>query len=188
AHRLRTVLEAHPGVAGILKTRDPLGPHSLALAEAFLGPLQAAGFGDRQAGLAFFLLVDYTIGFAVGGLPTSVNEQRVRHPATRTQLPQLFRSLPPARSPTPPASRSGPFRPRSTSNASATRRPGPSCTSSSAHSPLTVFPPSSPWAHTSGSTTATSGSAPASTSWSPGWSTRATPPAEPRLPAPPRRP
>ena len=26
AHRLRRVLEAHPGVAGILKTRDPLGP------------------------------------------------------------------------------------------------------------------------------------------------------------------
>jgi len=56
AHRLREVLEDHPGVAGILKTRDPLGPHSLALAEAFLAPLQAAGFGDREAGLAFFLL------------------------------------------------------------------------------------------------------------------------------------
>jgi AcrR family transcriptional regulator len=99
AHRLRTVLEDHPGVAGILKTRDPLGPHSLALAEAFLGPLQTAGFGDREAGLAFFLLVDYTIGFAVGGLPTSVNEQRVRDPATRTQLHQFFRSLPPDRFP-----------------------------------------------------------------------------------------
>jgi AcrR family transcriptional regulator len=99
AHRLRQVLEAHPGVAGILKTRDPLGPHSLALAEAFLSPLQAAGFGHRQAGLAFFLLVDYTIGFAVGGLPASVNEQRVHDPATRTQLHQFFRSLPPDRFP-----------------------------------------------------------------------------------------
>jgi AcrR family transcriptional regulator len=94
AHRLRQVLEDHPGVAGILKTRDPLGPHSLALAEAFLGPLHAAGFGDREAGLAFFLLVDYTIGFAVGGTPTSVNEQRVRDPATRAQLHRFFRSLP----------------------------------------------------------------------------------------------
>ena len=47
ATRLRQVLEAHPGVAGILKTRDPLGPHSLALAEAFLSPLQTAGFADR---------------------------------------------------------------------------------------------------------------------------------------------
>jgi AcrR family transcriptional regulator len=99
AHRLRQVLEDHSGVAGILKTRDPLGPHSLALAEAFLGPLQAAGFGDREAGLAFFLLVDYTIGFAVGGTSASVNEQRVRDPVTRSQLHQFFRSLPPDRFP-----------------------------------------------------------------------------------------
>ncbi|MFL6222226.1 MAG: TetR/AcrR family transcriptional regulator [Actinomycetes bacterium] len=99
AHRLRRVLEAHPGVAGILKTRDPLGPHSLALAEAFLSPLLATGFADRDAGLAFFLLVDYTIGFAVSGTPTSVNEQRVRDPAVRTQLHQFFRSLPPDRFP-----------------------------------------------------------------------------------------
>lgn len=99
AHRLRQVLEAHPGIAGILKTRDPLGPHSLALAEAFLEPLQTAGFGDRQAGLAFFLLLDYTIGFAVSGTPTSVNEQRVRDQAIRSQLHQFFRSLPPDRFP-----------------------------------------------------------------------------------------
>jgi TetR/AcrR family transcriptional regulator, tetracycline repressor protein len=99
AHRLRQVLERHPGVAGILKTRDPLGPHSLSLAEALLGPLQAAGFGDRQAGLAFFLLVDYTIGFAVSSSRTSENEQRVRDPAVRTQLHQFFRSLPPDRFP-----------------------------------------------------------------------------------------
>src|SRR4029453_3906647 len=101
AHRLRQVLEAHPGVAGILKTRDPLGPHSLALAEAFLSPLLATGVGNREAGLAFFLLVDYTIGFAVSSLPTSVNEQRVRDPAIRTQLHQFFRSLPSDRFPTP---------------------------------------------------------------------------------------
>jgi AcrR family transcriptional regulator len=99
AHRLRQVLERHPGIAGILKTRDPLGPHSLALAEAFLAPLQAAGFGDREAGLAFFLLVDYTIGFAVSSSRTSENEQRVRDPAVRTQLHEFFRSLPPDRFP-----------------------------------------------------------------------------------------
>ena len=98
-HRLRRVLEAHPGVAGILKTRDPLGPHSLALAEAFLSPLQTAGFGDREAGLAFFLLLDYTIGFAVSTPATSVNEQRVHDQAIRTQLHQFFRSLPPDRFP-----------------------------------------------------------------------------------------
>jgi AcrR family transcriptional regulator len=99
AHRLRQVLEDHPGVAAILKTRDPLGPHSLALAEAFLAPLQAAGFGDREAGLAFFLLVDYTVGFAVSSPRTSINEQRVRDAAIRTQLHEFFRSLPPDRFP-----------------------------------------------------------------------------------------
>jgi AcrR family transcriptional regulator len=99
AHRLRQVLEDHPGVAGILKTRDPLGPHSLALAEAFLSPLQTAEFGDREAGLAFFLLLDYTIGFAVSSPATSVNEQRVRDHAIRSQLHQFFRSLPPDRFP-----------------------------------------------------------------------------------------
>ena len=99
AHRLRQVLEDHPGVAGILKTRDPLGPHSLALAEAFLSPLQTAGFGDREAGLAFFLLLDYTIGFAVSSPRTSVNERRVRDTAIRAQLHQFFRSLPPDRFP-----------------------------------------------------------------------------------------
>ncbi len=99
AHRLRAVLEQHPGVAGILKTRDPLGPHSLALAEAFLSPLQAAGFRDREAGLAFFLLVDYTVGFAVSSPRTSANEQRVRDTAIRTQLHEFFRSLPPDRFP-----------------------------------------------------------------------------------------
>jgi TetR/AcrR family tetracycline transcriptional repressor len=99
AHRLRVVLEAHPGVAGILKTRDPLGPHSLALAEALLAPLQAAGFPDREAGLAFSLLVDYTIGFAVSSPRTSINEQRVRDAAIRGQLHEFFRSLPPDRFP-----------------------------------------------------------------------------------------
>jgi AcrR family transcriptional regulator len=99
AHRLRHVLERHPGIAGLLKTRDPLGPHSLALAEAFLGPLRAAGFGNREAGLAFFLLIDYTVGFAVSSPVTSVNEQRVRDPATRGQLHEFFRSLPSDRFP-----------------------------------------------------------------------------------------
>jgi AcrR family transcriptional regulator len=51
AQRLRAVLENHPGIAGLLKTRDPLSPHSLALAEAFLAPLHAAGMAERQTAL-----------------------------------------------------------------------------------------------------------------------------------------
>jgi AcrR family transcriptional regulator len=65
AHRLRTVLEDHRGIAALPKTRDPISPHSLALAEAFLVPLRAAGLPGRQAALAFRLIYDYTIGFAL---------------------------------------------------------------------------------------------------------------------------
>jgi AcrR family transcriptional regulator len=99
AHRLRAVLEDHPGVAGLLKTRDPLGPHSLALAEAFLAPLHEAGLSERETGPAFSLVYDYTLGFALGS-PTSVNEQRVRDADTRSKLHAFFRSLPADRFPT----------------------------------------------------------------------------------------
>jgi len=99
AHRLRTVLENHPGIAGLLKTRDPLGPHSLALAEAFLAALQTAGLPERHAGLAFCLIYDYTLGFALSS-PTSVNEQRVKDTATRNRLHTFLRSLPADQFPT----------------------------------------------------------------------------------------
>jgi hypothetical protein len=62
-------------------------------------PLQAAGFGGHQAGLAYFLVIDYTTGFAAGSPPISTNEQRVRDQATRSQLHQVVRSLPADRFP-----------------------------------------------------------------------------------------
>jgi AcrR family transcriptional regulator len=98
ARRLRAVLEGRPGIAGLLKTRDPIGPHSLALAEAFLEPLRAAGLPDRQTALAFSLIYDYTLGFALSDR-TTVNEQRVQDTATRHQLHAFFRSLPADRFP-----------------------------------------------------------------------------------------
>jgi AcrR family transcriptional regulator len=98
AHRLRAVLEGHPGIAGLLKTRGPLGPHSLAVAEAFLAPLGAAGLPGRQTALAFCLIYDYTLGFALSDR-TTVNEQRVQDIATRHQLHAFFRSLPADRFP-----------------------------------------------------------------------------------------
>jgi AcrR family transcriptional regulator len=98
AHRLRAVLEDHPGIAGLLKTRDPLGPHSLVLAEAFLAPLQQAGLPPRQTALAFCLIYDYTLGFALSDR-TTVNEQRVHDTATRHRLHAFLRSLPADRFP-----------------------------------------------------------------------------------------
>jgi AcrR family transcriptional regulator len=98
AHRLRAALEDHPGIAALLKTRDPLGPHSLTLAEAFLAALQEAGLPNRETALAFSLIYDYALGFALSDR-TTVNEQRVQDAATRRQLHAFFRSLPADRFP-----------------------------------------------------------------------------------------
>ena len=98
AQRLRTVLENHPGIAGLLKTRDPLSPHSLTLAEAFLAPLHTAGLPGPQAALAFRLIYDYTLGFALSDR-TTTSEQRIQDTATRRDLHAFLRSLPPSRFP-----------------------------------------------------------------------------------------
>ena len=106
AHRLRAVLENHPGVAALLKTRDPVSPASLALAEAFLALLHAAGLPGREAALpgreaalAFRLIYDYTLGFALAD-PASPAEQRLRDSAARQQLHAFLRSLPASSFPT----------------------------------------------------------------------------------------
>lgn len=93
AQRLRAALEDHPGLASLLKTRDPLSPHSLALAEAFLASLQAAGMTSRQSAVAFRLIYDYTAGFALSD-PSSAAEQRVTDATTRHELHAFLRSLP----------------------------------------------------------------------------------------------
>ena len=99
ARRLRAVMENHPGIAALLKTRDPLSPASLALAEAFLAPLHAAGLPARKAALAFRLIYDYTLGFALAD-PASPAEQRLRDRAARQQLHAFLRSLPASSFPT----------------------------------------------------------------------------------------
>jgi AcrR family transcriptional regulator len=99
ARRLRVVLEDHSGIAALLKTRDPLSPASLALAEAFLAALHAADLPGRQAALAFRLIYDYTLGFALAD-PASPAEQRLGDGAARQQLHAFLRSLPTSRFPT----------------------------------------------------------------------------------------
>lgn len=96
--RLRAVLETHPGIAALLKARDPISPASLTLAEAFLAPLREAGLPGYQAALAFRLLYDYTVGFALAD-PTSPAERRLRDATTRHELHAFLRSLPTNRFP-----------------------------------------------------------------------------------------
>jgi AcrR family transcriptional regulator len=98
ASRLRKVLEDHPGVAGLLKTRDLISPHSLVLAEAFLKPLHEAGLPASQAAGAYRLIYDYTLGFALGDR-TTVGEQRVQDAQTLRELRAFLRSLPADRFP-----------------------------------------------------------------------------------------
>jgi AcrR family transcriptional regulator len=99
AHRLRTVLESNPGIAALLRARDPVSPAALMLAEAFLAPLRAAGLPGREAALAFRLVYDYILGFALGD-PTSPAERRLRDTATREELHAFLRALPASRFPT----------------------------------------------------------------------------------------
>lgn len=98
ARRLRVILENHPGIAALLKARDPVSPASLAVAEAFLAPLISAGLPGRRAALAFRLVYDYTVGFALGD-PTSPAEQRLRDTGTRQELHAFLCSLPAGRFP-----------------------------------------------------------------------------------------
>ncbi len=107
ARRLRAALEDHPGVAALLKTREPLGPHSLALSEAFLSQLQQAGLPARDTAQAFSLVYDYTIGFA---LSRPHNRQRAARPGSRDPAPAA-RVLPVAASrPVPRPGRPRPAR------------------------------------------------------------------------------
>jgi AcrR family transcriptional regulator len=98
AGRLRAVLEDHPGIAGLLKSRDLISPNSLALAEAFLAPLHQGGLPARQAVLAYRLICDYTVGFALGDRATA-GEQRLQDAHTSSQLLAFMRSLPADRFP-----------------------------------------------------------------------------------------
>jgi AcrR family transcriptional regulator len=98
AHRLRAVLEARPGIAGLLKSRAPLTPHSLSLAEAFLQALHEAGLPPAEAAKAYHLVHDYAVGFALSDR-ASASEHRVQDPATRQELRTFLRSLPTERFP-----------------------------------------------------------------------------------------
>jgi len=89
AHRLRTVLDNHPGIAALLKTRDPLGPHSLALAEAFLTALQEAGLPRRETALAYSLIYDYILGFALSDRTTQIRPEAARDIISKAGGPEL---------------------------------------------------------------------------------------------------
>jgi len=109
AHRLRTVLENHPGIAAA--AQDPRPPEPRIPGPGRGVPRAAAG--RRRArppgcpGLP--LIYDYTLGFALAD-PTSPAEQRLRDSATRQQVHAFLRALPARPLPTLPPSASTPGR------------------------------------------------------------------------------
>src|SRR5690349_24842286 len=80
-------------MAGLLKRRAPLTPHSLAVAEAFLTALQPTELTVHEAAMGYHLIHDYTVGFALADR-ASTTEERLQDPATRRQLLHFLRSLP----------------------------------------------------------------------------------------------
>ncbi|MGI8680789.1 MAG: TetR/AcrR family transcriptional regulator C-terminal domain-containing protein, partial [Mycobacteriales bacterium] len=68
------------------------------LAESFLATLHEAGLSERDTALAFALIYDYTLGFALTDR-NAVNEQRLQDAATRAELHEFMRSLPADRFP-----------------------------------------------------------------------------------------
>jgi TetR/AcrR family transcriptional regulator, tetracycline repressor protein len=100
AQRLRAVLENHPGAAALLKTRDPLSPRSLELAEAFLAPLLASGLPGRDAVLAFRLIYDYTLG-SLSPIPRRRPNSACATPRPRSNCTRFSARCPPMAFPRP---------------------------------------------------------------------------------------
>ncbi|SDY68011.1 transcriptional regulator, TetR family [Micromonospora pattaloongensis] len=99
AHRFRAALHAHSGLAGLLKTRDPLGPNSTRTLDAWARALLRAGLRGADAGHAWFTLVHYVIGFEATAAFDGRNVRRAFDPAALAEVHARFDALDPARYP-----------------------------------------------------------------------------------------
>jgi AcrR family transcriptional regulator len=93
AHRLREVLRAHPGIAAALKGRDPLGPNSDRMADAFARVLLRGGFTGADAGHAWYTLVHYVIGFEATFAAETRNRDRAYNERAVAQVHARFDGL-----------------------------------------------------------------------------------------------
>ncbi|SFS41296.1 TetR/AcrR family transcriptional regulator [Saccharopolyspora flava] len=94
------VLAAHPGIARVvLRTPAPTGPNALAVTEAMLSILRAAGLPDRAVAFAVDILALFATAAAMElsadfGLTDEQRDERI------SQVEQYFASLPEDRFPT----------------------------------------------------------------------------------------
>lgn len=99
AHRFRAVLHAHPGLAVLLKSHDPLGENSTRTVDAWASALLDAGLTGDEAGHAWFTLVHYVIGFEATGAFEGRNLARASDPAALAEVHARFAGLDPDRFP-----------------------------------------------------------------------------------------
>lgn len=99
AARLRAGLRARPGVAAVLKGRDPLGPNSDRLAEAFARCILDAGLTGARAGHAWYTLVHYVIGFEATFSAATGNLDRAYDPSELDRIHTHFDELDPGTHP-----------------------------------------------------------------------------------------
>ncbi|MEV1286879.1 TetR/AcrR family transcriptional regulator C-terminal domain-containing protein [Micromonospora sp. NPDC049679] len=99
AHRFRAALHAHSGLAGLLKTHDPLGENSTRTLDAWARALLRAGLSEEEAGHAWFTLVHYVIGFEATWAFDGRNVTRAFDPEALAEVHARFDALDPARYP-----------------------------------------------------------------------------------------
>lgn len=99
AHRLRKVLQDHPGTAGVLKGHDPTGENSMRMGDAFAQGIQRSGLTGPDAGHAWYTLIHYVIGFESTFAADTHNLDRARNPVTLTALHARFQTLDPVQYP-----------------------------------------------------------------------------------------
>lgn len=95
SHHLRATLATRPGLAAVYKARDPLGPNSDRLVEAFARCILDAGFDGESAGHAWYTLVHYVIGFEATFAHDTSNLDRAYDPAALTHVHGHFAALDP---------------------------------------------------------------------------------------------
>lgn len=95
AHRLREMLQAHPGIAALLKGHDPTGPNSMRMGDAFARAIRNSGIVGTEAGHIWYALVHYVIGFESTFTIDTRNLDRAMNPESLAALHDRFQALDP---------------------------------------------------------------------------------------------
>ncbi|MFG2617339.1 TetR/AcrR family transcriptional regulator [Streptomyces sp. NPDC048507] len=101
AHRMRGALLAHRDGARVYAGTHATGPNTLGFAEAFVGAVRGAGFGDGDAARAVLTVVNFTVGHTLEeqaalqpGDGGPADPSRLREAVAAGAYPHLTTALP----------------------------------------------------------------------------------------------